>query len=248
MSDFGKQALESETLHGPQGIWTKSGSNDEGNDDDDGEDDNEDLYDKIQISGPLSDDDEENDEVEEGEGYEGDGVGGDDFTRPANATGVVLHSELKRRSGRKVASDLDDLAVRAYEKKRLSYYFAIAECDSVSTATALYEEVRNYGLNIILKSHEYQYTTISSSMEWNSSTRRWYLTFDSCPTILGKTPTGPQLVDTHLSKLTRRFKLRRTHSQGVGFVRGGAVPSSGLHHQGSAAHKGFMQLGRGRRR
>lgn len=37
--------------------------------------------------------------------------------------------------------EVDQEALRAYEIQRLRYYFAVAECDAVGTAAALYEEV-----------------------------------------------------------------------------------------------------------
>jgi len=38
--------------------------------------------------------------------------------------------------------EVDQEKLRTYEMQKLKYYFAVAECDSVATAAALYEQVR----------------------------------------------------------------------------------------------------------
>jgi hypothetical protein len=92
-----------------------------------------------------------------------------DFRRRKGAIGVVLQDELVRR-GISRKDDLDNyrrdptaadgankkksmkqrdddengfdvVALRAYELSKLRYYFAVAECDSVETADALYQQL-----------------------------------------------------------------------------------------------------------
>ena len=159
VSDFGKEAMADESRYGPRHIWKSSSSHDEVEDEDEDEDEddcnhgndskNYDIYDKIQLN-----DGESSIEEEEGGGDDGDEGGHGktharknensrdlgDFYRPSDVQGVVLDAELKRRKG-KVESDFDDLALKAYELRKLKYYFAIAECDSVATASHIYEQL-----------------------------------------------------------------------------------------------------------
>ncbi len=47
----------------------------------------------------------------------------------------------KMNQSKKIESDIDDIALRAYELSKLRYYFAIATCDSNKTAEVLYKEL-----------------------------------------------------------------------------------------------------------
>ena len=147
MSDFGQEEIEKESKYGPQGIWKKPSTEDTStdiddaadyDDDEDEDDDDEDVHDKVRVVGSFSDSE---DGEEEDESKNGDSSTREEFVRPSNAQGVVLHSELKRRHAKKLESDIDDIALRQYEKRRLKYYFAIAECDSTETSNSLYTEL-----------------------------------------------------------------------------------------------------------
>jgi hypothetical protein len=138
LSDFGKEAIDKETKYGPQGIW-KSGTEEETSDVDSEKD--QDVYDHIDLIGDGSVTERSDDD--EGSDQEG-ALDKEDFKRPPGVTGLVLHDELmrrQRRRKRKSSNDLDDIALRIYERQRLKYYFAIAELDSVSSAISLYEEL-----------------------------------------------------------------------------------------------------------
>eukprot|EP01042_Synura_sphagnicola_P031216 gene31216-40185_t len=54
-----------------------------------------------------------------------------------NGSGV--YSGSRNSGSKKSKSDYNAVALRQYELSKLRYYFAIAECDSVDTANALYE-------------------------------------------------------------------------------------------------------------
>lgn len=155
MSDFGRDAMEKENRFGPQGIWKvdeivrKTARMKNQNDDDDEEEDEveEDVYDKVEVSQDFGEEDSDVDLDELSEDaisvHRAAGSSKEEFKRPSDAQGVVLHSELKRRKG-KDKSDIDDLALRMYEKRRLKYYFAVAEFDNVQTAVTIYEQLDGY--------------------------------------------------------------------------------------------------------
>ena len=137
VSDLGKIAMQREARYGPEGIWKQEesvdsvdqDSGDENVDDDSNRsrlesDKYMNMYDKI-----LKNNDSDN-------RYESLG----DFVRPPDTHGIVLDSELKRLKT-KATSSIDDSALREYEKQRLQYYFAVAVCDDIETASSIYEQL-----------------------------------------------------------------------------------------------------------
>lgn len=85
---------------------------------------------------------ESEEEDEEGEEEEEDSEGEDedneeDDDEEENGSGV--YSGSRNSGSKKSKSDYNAVALRQYELSKLRYYFAIAECDSVDTANALYE-------------------------------------------------------------------------------------------------------------
>ena len=151
LSDFGQSRMELEQAKGPQWIWSH-----EQNDDD------EEPTDDADSSGSESDYvDEDEDELANDE--VSPDAGGGDFHRRPGSVGLVVDpsffssnatiedddkddddkrvSKSKGRRGRLTAEAKKEqaaVALRAYELSRLRYYFAVADCDTVETADALY--------------------------------------------------------------------------------------------------------------
>jgi hypothetical protein len=96
--------------YGPQGLWRASNP------------DSIKTEETAESGTAEANDDEYDSEGEEsGKGY---------IKRAPAQIGIVLQSEG--------AEGVDELALRRYELLKLRYYFAIADCDEVSTATVLY--------------------------------------------------------------------------------------------------------------
>lgn len=133
-SDFGLKAMEVENRLGPQGIWEAA----EGAVD---AESTEELYDAIATVTEAGD----------RATMEGEFQRGQDKT----SVGIVFHDELCKRglsvpdededteqTRDKAANDgFNNEALRVYELTKLKYYFAIVECDSVATASILYERM-----------------------------------------------------------------------------------------------------------
>lgn len=84
-----------------------------------------------------SDDPEEGKDVVERENEEEDGKADESDEEEEEDEPDVLES-YKIDAKLKAVQDLD--AMRKYEKQRLKYYYAILDCDSVRTASSLYEQ------------------------------------------------------------------------------------------------------------
>ena len=119
-SDFGLKAMEIENRYGPQGIWNEKTDKTE-----------DEVYDDLEASEATQ----------------------EDFRRRSGKAGVVFHEELRVRGLTKDEDpDMDSLtqqkksgfnqeALRKYELAKLKYYFAVVECDSVETASILYDRM-----------------------------------------------------------------------------------------------------------
>lgn len=59
------------------------------------------------------------------------------------------------------ANELNEVRLRKYELEKLSYYFAIAECDNLSTANTLYDQLNNI---------EVGYSSVQLDLRYNPST------------------------------------------------------------------------------
>eukprot|EP01038_Epipyxis_sp_PR26KG_P004668 gene4668-6557_t len=154
-SDFGKERMAWEALHGPpRDIWKVENENDQASDDE------SDLG-QYEIDEDASDQEEENlvkktkhfvtrkkGEVgivmsdEEDDAVDNDNDDDDEIENDEVNSEVEAETySMKKVSKKEHNIGFDEVALREYEKSKLRYYFAIAVCDSPSTANALYQEL-----------------------------------------------------------------------------------------------------------
>ena len=118
MSDFGKKRIAHENLHGPpiqiyknsEDVDALKSESDCFSEDDDRRSNN---------AGSIIDDESSVEEV---------------VSEVADSDATIALSEDEDTSGR----DFNEAALRTYQLERLRYYYAIVDCDSIETATAIY--------------------------------------------------------------------------------------------------------------
>lgn len=163
-SDFGLEQLEHENMYGPpKSIW-KSKAQDVDEDSDEIDVDEEDDESDDENEADSSDDVDSEDEVHDIKEMEKPStrVKGADFIR--SKPGLVLDLEAdsdedddeesgtfnsgaadvsvtKKDGKKKASSDIDAVALRAYELSKLRYYFAIAELSDSRVANHVYKEL-----------------------------------------------------------------------------------------------------------
>jgi hypothetical protein len=168
-SDFGLEQLERENVHGPpKSIW-KSQNTQESSDEEEEYEKGSESEEEDEEGG--SDDSDASDESDEEEVHDiGDmekpttKVKGADFIR--SKPGLVLDLDagsedeeedgerggvytgprggdamVKKDPRKKTSSDIDAVALRAYELSKLRYYFAIAELSDTQVANHLYQQL-----------------------------------------------------------------------------------------------------------
>lgn len=125
-SDYGLQKMKEEEQHGPQGLWTdddaKKKTKKQSEEEDLDEESNE-------VDGEK---DSEEDEEEEDEDSNGEDVGDEDYDSD-DPLGVKKSVSAEQDNG------FDAEKLRKYELQKLKYYYAIVTCDSVKTASAIFD-------------------------------------------------------------------------------------------------------------
>ena len=172
--------MEKESKYGPQDIWKGNNVHMAGESDDESREDEEDIYDKIQLHDDESTSDGDGDNSDNSNNDDRatglkKGNSGEDFYRPSDAHGVVLDDELRRRKG-KARSDFDELALKAYEIRKLKYYFAVVECDSIETASFVYEQLD--GMEFEHSSMTFDMRFIPDDVDFKDRAKR-----DTCSTV-----------------------------------------------------------------
>ena len=118
-SDFGKEQMEKEKVHGPTGLWKKHKSQKDEEDTDEHDGDNE-------FGGQHSEE------------------SSDDDSNSENEEELDPEKEILakiQRENMAADSDFDPEKLRAYEASRLKYYFGIVEFSSSENADIAYREV-----------------------------------------------------------------------------------------------------------
>eukprot|EP00850_Spirogloea_muscicola_P000296 SM000001S04698 [mRNA] locus=s1:1716128:1720348:- [translate_table: standard] len=154
-SDFGLQQMAEEQMQGPQVLLGGGGRRKEGEDGaaqnvDDGEvseeaeeEEEEEVCEDEEV-GEEDGDDADCDESEEEEGEGGEETGSDgEEVRPQGGDGRAADDGWQGAAGEadedsQGEGETDMEQLRAYEKSKLRYYYAVVECDSPATGGALY--------------------------------------------------------------------------------------------------------------
>ena len=164
---FGPRSIWKESAHPVDSSEHEFADQDSSSHDSGSEEENDDIYDFIEDEDHHSDSNDDGGDEDPAIDTEKPkrGAGKCEFKRVGQrdrSVGLVFHQDLvrlgKTRSDNDNSSDinsvasqgtgqvvagggLDEQALREYELRKLKYYFAIAECDSVETAAALYEQL-----------------------------------------------------------------------------------------------------------
>ena len=136
-SDFGKQRMKEEELHGPVGIWSKRNQDEEEEEEEEEEEDSASDGDGGEVPSESEEEEEAVYDSDAFEQAEGDG----DFVRPSGVRGIVFSKQPVDTDKKKEKTEADNLALREYELSKLRYYFAIAEFDRSVTADKVYTEL-----------------------------------------------------------------------------------------------------------
>jgi hypothetical protein len=118
-SDFGKEQMEKEKIHGPTGLWKKQKSNKE-----DGDDENVNEFDESHSGSSDGDASDSEDQSSE-----------DEDAQEKRILAKIQQENLP------VDSDFDPEKLRAYEASKLKYFFAIVEFTNSEHADIAYREV-----------------------------------------------------------------------------------------------------------
>ncbi|KAJ0406353.1 hypothetical protein P43SY_006961 [Pythium insidiosum] len=135
-SDYGLQKMKEEEQYGPRELWSDKKKEEEAaSDDEDTEKSDDGEMEKEQPEKAEDDDDdqdveEKNEEEDEDEDEDDEEEEDEEDDDPLGVKKSVQANE---------AEGFDQEKLRQYELQKLKYYYAVVTCDSVKTASAIYE-------------------------------------------------------------------------------------------------------------
>ncbi|OWZ00148.1 Pre-rRNA-processing protein ESF1, partial [Phytophthora megakarya] len=127
-SDYGLQMMKEEEQHGPQGLWDKEdkqeGEEEKEADENDEDDTGDEKEDEEKAEKAASDDEDGDSDAEDEENYDSD-----------DPLGVKNSVTIEGES-----DGFDREKLRKYELQKLRYYYAIVTCDSIKTASTIFDQ------------------------------------------------------------------------------------------------------------
>jgi len=147
-SEFGKEQMKKDTLYGPTGIWKSRNSEQQQksdttnqqkipeNSEDESSENDDPLKKEEKVEKSENVEEKDKNSEKDAENSEEDSENDD----PLKEKAEPIEKPLTKREIRIKEKGFDPLALRKYELQKLRYFYAVIYCDSIATASHLYDE------------------------------------------------------------------------------------------------------------